>query len=96
MNEREREARKWILKILDRAFLDGAGTRIIRDALHKMQLPLSLDEVEVQVRYLHIKGYIHIERVEVEGVGSREILYLTPAGKDLLEGNIDPDPGVAR
>jgi hypothetical protein len=96
MSDQDKEIRKWILHILKRAFLDGASLKVIRDALHRMRLPQTLEETAVHIRYLEIKGYVNIEHVEVEGVGSRDIHYLTPTGLDLLDGNIEADPGVAK
>jgi len=81
------------LRICERAQPYGASFRVIETTLMEAGFHLSVNEIKAQLKYLKNKGYIHLEEIEKSGV-KRRINYITPKGVDLLEGNIDPDPGI--
>lgn len=68
-------------------------TRMLAEA--GIETPLS--EVLGHLEYLAGPGkeYVKLLRYEIEGLGERTIVKLLPHGVDLLEKNIDADPGVA-
>ncbi|MBW1666727.1 MAG: hypothetical protein JRJ66_01510 [Deltaproteobacteria bacterium] len=88
-----REMRGWILRICDRAKPYGASFRVIETTLIESGFHASISEIKAHLKYLEEKGYIRMETLQKSGV-KRRINYVTPKGVDLLEGNIEPDPGV--
>lgn len=88
-----REIRGWVLRICERAQPYGASFTVIETTLMESGFHSSLSEIKAHLQYLERKGYIRMEEVEVGGV-RRRINSITPKGVDLMEGNIDPDPGV--
>ena len=93
MSVENREVRGWILRICDRAQPYGASFTVIETTLMEVGLHVSLNDVKAQLKYLEEKGYIRMEEIERHGV-KRRINYITPRGVDLLERNIEVDPGV--
>lgn len=87
------EIRGWILQICHRAGVYGASFRTIETTLLEVDFHASLTEIKGHLKYLEEKGYIRLEVVKKKGV-QRRINYITPNGVDLIEGNIEPDPGV--
>ena len=87
------EIRGWILRICHRAQPYGASFTVIETTLIEAGFHASLTEIKAHLKYLEEKGYIRMEEIEKNGV-RRRINYVTPKGVDLLEGNIEPDPGV--
>lgn len=47
-----------------------------------------------QMKYLHGKKYIKLEKVDEQYSTATCLVNILPAGVDLLERNIDPDPGI--
>ena len=88
-----REIRGWILRICHRAQPYGASFRVIETTLMESEFHASLSEIKAHLKYLEDKDYIRMEEIERNGV-KRRINYVTPKGVDLLEGNIEQDPGV--
>jgi len=93
MNVENREIRGWVLRICQRAQPYGASFQVIEVTLMDAGFHVSLSEVKAHLKYLEGKGYIRMEELKHEGV-KRRVNYITPKGVDLIEGNIDPDPGV--
>lgn len=93
MNIENREIRGWILRICHRAQPYGASFQVIEVTLMDSGFHVSLSEIKAHLKYLEEKGYITTEELKQKGV-KRRINSITPKGVDLLEGNIDPDPGV--
>jgi hypothetical protein len=72
-----------------------AGDRLISEILTDVQYMISPAEVSGLLTYLKEKGYITLEVAKFPEYDiTRNIAKLTPRGMDLIEGNIDPDPGV--
>jgi len=87
------EIRGWILRICQRAQPYGASFTVIETTLAEVGFHASLTEIKAHLKYLEEKGYIRMEEIEKSRI-RRRINYVTPKGVDLLEGNIEPDPGV--
>jgi DNA-binding PadR family transcriptional regulator len=93
MNIENQEIRGWILRICQRAQPYGASFQVIEVTLMEAGFHHSLTEMKSHLKYLEEKGYITMEELKQGGV-KRRINSITPKGVDLLEGNIEPDPGV--
>lgn len=64
---------------------------------HTLQMALvdKCTDIMPQLRYLESKGYISVQDVSKENLGGIQyIVNMTANGVDLIEGSIDPDPGV--
>lgn len=91
-----REIRKWLLITLEKSYPYGASEELLGLTLSGLRLEVSPGELRAHLAYLEEKGYVARERVEVRRAGvHRHVAKLTAAGKDLLEGNVPADPGVA-
>ena len=91
-----REVRKWILVTLEKSYPYGASEELLALTLTGLRLGVSPGELRAHLAYLEEKGYLARERVELKRARvHRHVAKLTAAGKDLLEGNTGPDPGVA-
>ena len=89
------EIRHYILVILDKALPVGASDKLLSISLAGISLTVSDSELEIQLGYLKEKGYITYEKIkDRHSKISRKIARLTAKGIDLVEGNIDPDPGI--
>lgn len=88
-----REIRGWCLRACERAKPYGASFRVIEMSLMEAGFHCSLSEIKAHLIYLEQKGYIQTEEKAAEGI-VRRINSITPKGVDLIEGNIEPDPGV--
>jgi hypothetical protein len=88
-----REIRGWILQICHRAQPYGASFAVIEATLLETGFHVGLSEIKSHLKYLEQKDYICSKLIQKESV-KRWINSITPKGVDLLEGNIDPDPGV--
>ena len=93
MATENREIRGWILKICQRADPYGASYSVIESTLLEMGFHLSINEIKSHLIYMTNKGYLKYKEYSAEGV-KRRINYVTPKGVDLIEGNIEGDPGV--
>ncbi len=94
MNGQNRIIRGRILKILNTNYPYSAGEELISNILTDAQYNISPPQVHVQLTYLEEKEYIELEFIEVPGVHRRVTAKITPKGIDLLEGNLETDPGV--
>lgn len=54
----------------------------------------TLSNLQGNLRYLGDKGYIELEEVSEPYVTATLMARLTSKGVDLLEGSIQPDPGI--
>lgn len=88
-----KEIRGQIVGILKRNYPYQTGDKLINEILQDMQYIVSPPVVSGYLTYLEEKGYIESENVAAYGV-ARRLVKLTPKGIDLIEGNIDADPGV--
>jgi len=92
-NAENRELRGWMLHIINRARPYGASFRLVEETLCEMGYSVPENEIKTHLLYLQRRGYIHMEEKQAAGV-MRRMNFVTPDGMDLLEGNIDADPGV--
>lgn len=86
-----------ILKILDKAYPDEISDELLKLVLDEVNMNTSPAVLRGHIDYLEDeeKGYVKSRMVENDEFGiSRLMIKLTATGKDLVEGNIDPDPGV--
>lgn len=91
-----KELRGRILAILDYNYPAGLGTKLVAQSLAAAKFTISRREFIAQLAYLSEKGYIIVRSVGFEDLNlERELVTLTAKGKDLVDGNIDPDPGVS-
>jgi len=91
-----KEVRKWVLVTLEKSYPYGASEELLALTLSGLRLRVSPGELRAHLAYLEEKGYLARERVELKRAGvHRHVAKLTASGKDLLEGNTGPDPGVA-
>ncbi len=81
-----------ILKILDLDYPREMGDVVIVEALREGEIIISTAVLAVYLDYLEEKGYRETSSREL-GM-TMKMAKLTAHGKDLLEGNIDPDVGV--
>ena len=88
-----KEIRGQIVGILKRNYPYQTGDKLINEIRQNMKYIVSPAVVSGYLTYLEEKGYIESENVAAYGV-ARRLVKLTPKGIDLIEGNIDADPGV--
>ena len=89
------EIRHYILVILNIAGVTGASEKLLSTSLTNISLTVSTSDLEVQLGYLKEKGYISYEEIKDRHTRiSRKIAKISASGIDLMEGNIDRDPGV--
>jgi len=90
----ERLIRREILRILDVAYVHGATVELIAVSLCDAGYAVTESEVEEHLVYLGDKGYVATQTMQVRGLGRRLWGRLLPKGQDLLDGNIEDDPGI--
>lgn len=100
MNNIERienkELRGKILSVLDYSYPLGLSKQIIAQSLAAAHYKINRYELTAQLAYLEEKGYVSQETVGFADIDlTRQMVKLTVSGKDLVDGNIDPDPGVS-
>jgi hypothetical protein len=93
-NTVNRDARGQIMRTLKMLGPQGATERVLGLALDDAQLPVSELEVAALLQYLEDKDYIERESLHDPVYGAMIIFRISAHGVDLIEGNIDADPGV--
>lgn len=94
-NAESREIRGRILKILEVDYPNEISDRLIALTLNDISYNVSPALLQGYINYLEEKGYVEARPLEAPELGmSLMVAKLTAKGKDLLEGNIPPDPGV--
>jgi len=84
-----------ILKVLEIDYPRELSVDFVALTLSENGFPITPSLLEGHVAYLEEKGYLESRRVGVDEAGiERRVIRLTARGKDLLEGSIEPDPGV--
>jgi DNA-binding PadR family transcriptional regulator len=84
-----------ILKILDLDYPREMGDVVIVEALREGEIIISTAVLAGYLDYLEEKGYVETRETSSRELGmTMKMAKLTAHGKDLLEGNIDPDVGV--
>lgn len=81
------------MKILDIYPFEETGDEVIKDTLDEAEINTNIAVLAGHLAYLEEKGYIEVREAKDRGI-SMKMVRLTAKGKDLLEGNIDPDVGV--
>lgn len=90
----ERLVRKEILRILDMSYVQGASVELVAASLLDGGYPMTEAEALEELTYLADKGYVRLTQLDSRQLGRRTVARLAPKGKDLLEGNIERDPGI--
>jgi len=90
---RSRQVRIWILKGLAHVYPDSLDLIAIESILAGVDLSITQPELWREIEYLTEKEYVAHEEL---GKGSlkRKVVRLKAKGLDLLDGNIEADPGV--
>jgi len=87
--------RQEILELCQMASPDGVNTRIIRASLKKSGFDLTEGEISRQTDYLKGKGLLSAINIKNSALKiSREVIKITPAGSDYIEGNSGDIPGI--
>lgn len=93
--DRNRRHRAAILRMVRRRLKEGITWQSLGNIFAKAFPYSSGNTLEENCMYLEDKGYLRREFVKDPHAGvERWILYITPSAIDLLDGAIDPDPGV--
>ncbi|WP_302812099.1 hypothetical protein [Phascolarctobacterium faecium] len=100
MNNIERietkELRGRILAVLDYNYPAGLSEKLVLQSLVAARFDVTRRELKAQLAYLSEKGYVTLQQVGFADIDlARQMVKLTVSGKDLVDGNIDPDPGVS-
>lgn len=100
MNNIERietkELRGRILAVLDYNYPVGLSEKLVLQSLVAARFDVTRRELKAQLAYLAEKNYIKLQQVGFADIDlARQMVKLTVSGKDLVDGNIDPDPGVS-
>ena len=100
MNNIERietkELRGRILAVLDYNYPVGLSEKLVMQSLDAARFDVTRRELNAQLAYLSEKGYVTLQQVGFADIDlARQMVKLTVSGKDLVDGNIDPDPGVS-
>ncbi|GAB6170770.1 hypothetical protein JCM15765_02480 [Paradesulfitobacterium aromaticivorans] len=91
-----REIRGRILKILEINYPEAVSERIVSLTLNDINYAVSPGVLAGYLEYLEEKGYVENHELESKDLGMiMRVSRLTARGKDLLEGNIEPDVGVS-
>ncbi|MDI3480804.1 MAG: hypothetical protein PWQ97_459 [Tepidanaerobacteraceae bacterium] len=91
-----REIRGRILKILDVDYPHEISDRVISLTLGDISYNVNPAVLQGYLDYLEEKGYIECKQLEYDDLSiDMRVAKLTAKGKDLLEGNIPSDPGIA-
>lgn len=91
----DKEIRGRILKALDFNYPSTISLKMLGYALTSARYDCSTANLKAHLAYLAEKGYVMLEKVGVEDLElSRDMVKLTVHGKDLVEGNIESEPGV--
>ncbi len=94
-NYKNREIRGMILKIIHSNYPDQAGDTLIKEILEDSGFSVSDQEIKAHIDYLANGGYIEASCINNKGLGiNRTVCKLTPKGINLIEGNIEEDPGI--
>jgi len=82
-----------ILRMLYRMYPDAVGDNV----LHSTFIWITPGMIQGHVAYLVEDGYATREKIDhkkYEFSTADYLLKITPKGIDLLEGNVEPDPGI--
>lgn len=92
----KKELRGRILAVLDYNYPAGLSEKLVLQSLVAARFDVTRRELKTQLAYLSEKGYVTLQQVGFADIDlARQMVKLTVSGKDLVDGNIDPDPGVS-
>ncbi len=92
----KKELRGRILAVLDYNYPAGLSAKLVAQSLAAARYTITKRELNAQIAYLEEKGYITAEEVGFSDIDlARQLIKLTATGKDLVDGNLKPDPGVS-
>jgi|GEM_PF-2308816 len=92
---RDRFIRGQILYFLNMNAPERLSAEMVWKLLDMRNMSITDSELLRHVDYLHGKGYLVLEARRLSEEEIRDIrLGITPAGTDLVEGSVAPDPGV--
>ena len=84
-----------IMELCQMAAPEGTNVKIIRGCLKKNEEELPEEEIFRQVDYLKGKGLLSVVKVNNSRLGiSREVIKITPAVVDYIEGNAGDIAGI--
>jgi hypothetical protein len=91
-----RNERWWVMHLLESVYPAEMSERSLCLGLEgNPDLHLSAGEVSAHLAYLAEKGFVARRAPKVPATGEEvPMARLTAHGKDLLDGVIDPDPGI--
>jgi len=87
------ELRGFILSMCKINFPYGCSEELIDKGVNDNQFAASPAILAGHIEYLKEKGYVRVEKISGGGL-RRTVVFITPQGIDLLEGNIPEDPGI--
>ncbi len=94
-NHKNREIRGMVLKIIYSNYPEQIGDTLIKEILEDSGYVVSEQDIKANIDYLQGGGYIESNNITNKGLGiSRTVCKLTPKGINLIEGNIEEDPGI--
>lgn len=96
MNKNEsKELRGAILTICKVSYPGGVSHQVITMTLRGAQFNTSPTVIDGHIKYLEEKGYVRQKEIKCDDTGlARQLVYITPEGLDLVDGNIPSDPGI--
>lgn len=90
-----KQIRGYIMKVLHIGHPQPTGSNVVEVCLVDAGLPVTPTALSGHLDYLKEKGYIELSKPDLKGIDlPLALAKLTPKGIDLLEGNIEADPGV--
>lgn len=79
------------LRVLYRNLPHPVGDNVLSQIFTDISLPA----IQGHLRYLEAGEYVELEDIRKDYSTATMMAKLTKKGVDLLEGSIDPDPGIA-
>lgn len=93
--EANKRVRREILRIVRKFGMNGISFEGIEKIFNRAGMLGVAADLEENIHYLKGKGYVATEQVKDQfDQVERWMVTITPAGIDLLDEIIDPDPGV--
>ena len=91
----KKELRGRILAVLDYNYPAGLSEKLVLQSLIAARFDVTKRELKAQLAYLAEKGYVTLQQVGFTDIDlARQMVKLTASGKDLVDGNLEADPGV--
>ena len=90
IKEQNRIKRGEALRVIYRNLPHPIGDNVLAQIFTEISLPA----IQGHLRYLEAGGYVELSAVRKDYSTASMMAKLTKKGVDLLEGSIDPDPGI--